>query len=139
MADRDPAARLRRDGPDAPSDDVPDITGYLVGMSRVCWFVGRFLGPCGVLVPPTPPRRDRHVRGAGPAGDDTAHAHEAPENSVAGAPLAYEIKVGDVWTKLNNHLVIRYGLETGLLELVHFEIGGPRGAESCCSPRTSTS
>ncbi len=44
--------------------------------------------------------------------------------SFPGAPLAYEIKIGPMWVKLNSHIVIEYGVKAGLLKVVPFEYGG---------------
>ncbi len=44
--------------------------------------------------------------------------------SFSGAPLAYEIKIGPMWVKLNSHVVIDYGVKAGLLKVVPFEYGG---------------
>jgi hypothetical protein len=130
------------DGPEAPSDEVPDLTVYLVGPVDEESPVGPSVeiptadGGTGTL-PPHQQTHDRVVDEsephdaigtfvvAGPEADDeTVRVREAPDGSVAGAPLAYAVRIGQVWTPLSNHLAIEYGLDRGLLELVPFEYGG---------------
>lgn len=129
-------------GPEAPADDVPDLTVYLVGpvddTSPAAPARENIPTPQGprnlpahqqthdLLATPDQPHDaiGTFVVPGPEATPETVHTREAPANSVVGAPLAYEILVGDVWTKLNNHVVIQYGLDGGLLELVPFEYGG---------------
>ncbi len=49
---------------------------------------------------------------------------QAPGGSLSGAPLAYEIKIGPAWVKLNSHVVIEYGVRAGLLKLAPFSYSG---------------
>lgn len=47
-----------------------------------------------------------------------------PASYLPGGPLARAIKVGEQWLPLNNHVVIEYGLRTGLLATRYFDYGG---------------
>lgn len=61
----------------------------------------------------------------GPKGTDaTVGVRPAPPDSLPPEPLAYRIRLGDRWVGLSNHLVIEYGVATGLLALVPLEYGG---------------
>lgn len=61
----------------------------------------------------------------GPAGsEDTVQSQEQPENAWPSRPLASAIRIGTEWVKLNNHIVIEYGLKMGLLQLEFFDVGG---------------
>ncbi|MBA3580998.1 MAG: hypothetical protein H0W44_00955 [Gammaproteobacteria bacterium] len=62
---------------------------------------------------------------AGPnATPDKVHTRPAPENSLAGGALAYEIKIGNKFRPLTSNAVIQYGLKTGLLTANPFGWGG---------------
>jgi hypothetical protein len=61
----------------------------------------------------------------GPAGDEhTVRTQPQPENAWPSAPLASAIRIGTEWVPLNNHIVIEYGVKTGLLQLEFFDVGG---------------
>ena len=61
----------------------------------------------------------------GPRGsDDTVRVQPQPEKSWPSASLASHILIGSEWVGLNNHLVVEYGLVTGLLALEFFDVGG---------------
>lgn len=47
-----------------------------------------------------------------------------PPKSLLDAPLAVAIRVGDEWLKLDNHVIIEYGVHTGVLELQYFSTAG---------------
>lgn len=130
------------DGPEAPAEDVPDLTVYLVGPVDGESPVGpsieiptpdgemRVLPPhqqthdaivdestpydaIGVFVVPGPSATDADVRVA-----------DQPDGSVVGAPLATAVRIGPTWVKLSNHLAIEHGIARGLLATVPFEYGG---------------
>jgi hypothetical protein len=130
------------EGPEAPTDDVPDLTVYLVGPVDEGSPVGpprEIPGPDGgtVALPPHQQTHDRVVSPdephdaigtfvvAGPeATDETVRLAEEVPDSVAGAPLATAVRMGAVWADLSNHHAIEWGLDAGLLETVPFEYGG---------------
>ncbi|MDX6742415.1 hypothetical protein [Actinocorallia sp. A-T 12471] len=61
----------------------------------------------------------------GPKGDDgNVRVDPCPPDSIPADPLAHQIRIGDAWVRLNHHLVIEYGVETGLLRLEPLEFGG---------------
>lgn len=131
------------DGPDAPSEEYPDVTVYL--HAPVTDEVPH--GPA-VDLPPAPDGRSRHLPPhmdtlpfliaqdrphdaigmfvtPGPrAKVDNVRSVTVPENSVTAGPLVREIKVGTVWVPINNHAAIEWGIARGLLRLVPFEYGG---------------
>jgi hypothetical protein len=135
-------ARIGGEGPDSPSPDVPDVTVYLIApindtsphgppVPDIVTAHGR-----GAL-PPHMDVLDRHILEANPhdaigvfvvpgpkASAANVRTRPAPPNSLAGAPMAYEIKIGDVWAPLTSHAVIQYGIEAGLLATKDFDYGG---------------
>ncbi|MCC7411461.1 MAG: hypothetical protein IT495_07510 [Gammaproteobacteria bacterium] len=58
------------------------------------------------------------------AADDDVRVQAQPERSWPSSPLIAEIRIGSEWVKVNNHVVIEYGLKSGLLALEYFDIGG---------------
>jgi hypothetical protein len=130
-------------GPKGPSKKVPDVTVYTTGVVDKSVPSGpsrRLPKPGGgTMVLPqhqltlsklVPKARKDDAMGVfvvpGPrATKANVRTRKKPRGSMVGAPLAYEINVGDVaWAKLNNHLVIEYGVKLGLLKLKRFDYGG---------------
>lgn len=61
----------------------------------------------------------------GPKGTESnVRIQRQPENAWPSRPLASEIRIGTDWVRLNNHVVIEYGLKKGLLQLEFFDVGG---------------
>ncbi len=58
------------------------------------------------------------------ASTDTVRTRPQPVNSLAGAPLAYQIRLGQDWVNLNDATVIKGGVQTGQLRLVDVGYGG---------------
>lgn len=139
-------ALLGGDGPDAPSDEYPDLVVYLTGP------VEKTAGTAPDRIIPTPdgpkalpPHQDTITRLVredepydalaffvipGPKADSgNTKVQPDPGNSVPGAPLVEEIRIGPAWVKLNSHVVIEYGIKAGLLAAKPFpiDIGGYGG------------
>ena len=61
----------------------------------------------------------------GPAATaDTVHTRPQPQNSLAGAPLAWEILLDGKWRPLNHADTVRRGIDAGLLEARFSNWGG---------------
>lgn len=61
----------------------------------------------------------------GPKGSaETVRTQPQPEKSWPSSPLVSHILIGPEWVGLNNHLVVEYGLATGVLALEYFDVGG---------------
>ncbi len=134
-------------GPTAPSDKAP-VTVYLTAPmgGGVDATPDRMIptpqGPrllpalqhtLGALAPESQPRDGMgYFVLKGDKGDATnvkvnefsKEVAQTPSSSLSGAPLAYEIKIGPTWVQLNSHVVIEYGVRTGLLKLVPFMYSG---------------
>jgi len=128
-------------GPNEPSPNVPDVTIYLVGHINATprTQVERLIPtPNGdMILPAHDDVTQRYVPEAvpsdaygffvvrGPNGTtNNVRTRAQPANSVVGAPLAYEIKIGTTWVKLDSNISIEYGLQAGLLSLISFSAGG---------------
>lgn len=57
------------------------------------------------------------------ATEENLRTDPRPENGWASAPLAREIRMGTEWVPLNNHVIIEYGLDRGILDLEYFDSG----------------
>lgn len=139
-------ALLGGDGPEAPSDKYPDLVVYLTGPAD------KTAGTAPDRMIPTPdgpkalpPHQDTVTQLVGKddmhdalayfvipgpkANSSNTKVQPDPGNSVPGAPLVEEIRVGPVWVKLNSHVVIEYGIKAGLLATKPFpvDIGGYGG------------
>lgn len=122
-------------GPSAPSPDRPDQTIYLVGNVTSTPFAPGFPIP-GVGYMPDhdhvwPNWPATIVDGYGqlviPGPNATAatvKTRPMPEGSLAGAPLAYSIKLGGSWFNLTSGQVIQLGLNCGLLATTDIGWGG---------------
>lgn len=58
------------------------------------------------------------------ASTDTVRTRPQPVDSLADAPLAYQIRLGQDWVNLNDATVIKDGVQTGQLRLVDIGFGG---------------
>lgn len=122
-------------GPDAPSDEVPDLITYLIGPTEGAEVNNQFEIPTaeGPKILPLHQRTQASLIPAdapadnigyfvipGPnATEENVKVRQMPENSIVGAPLAYEINIGGLWVELTSHQAIAYAVETGLLELFY--------------------
>lgn len=64
------------------------------------------------------------VIGGPKATDANTRVQPQPEKSWPRSPLVAEIRIGPEWVKVNSHVVIEHGIQTGLLELQFFDVGG---------------
>lgn len=58
------------------------------------------------------------------ATDANVKVQPNPDKSLLEEPLAIAIRVGEEWLKLDNHVVVEYGLSTRQLELKYFSTAG---------------
>lgn len=119
----------------APSPARPDTNIYLVGNIGLDPFSAEQVIPGGSVVPGHddvwPIFTDTIYDGFGywvvpdlGASSDTVRTRPQPTNSLAGAPLAYQIHIGQDWVNLNNSAAILYGVQIGQLRLVELGFGG---------------
>lgn len=118
----------------APSPERPDTDIYLVGNISTPFSAEQTI-PSGAVVPAHDDVWSVYTATVydgfgywvvpGPtASTDTVRTRSQPANSIAGAPLAYQIRLGQRWVNLNNAAVILYGLRTGQLRLIELGFGG---------------
>ncbi|MCC5868008.1 MAG: hypothetical protein JJU27_05810 [Gammaproteobacteria bacterium] len=131
------------DGPEGPSDSVPDMRVMLTSPvrsdlphapDRMIPYRGkeRLLPAHMNTIEFFPKAQCPHdALGyfvvAGPeATADTVRVRDIddPADSAPGSALAYAIRIGFVWVELTSHVVIDAGVAMRLLELVPFEYGG---------------
>lgn len=122
-------------GPTEPSPDRPDVTVYLIGHVNPTPFAPGGPLPGGGSVPDhdhtwtqyTVAVSDAfgHFVVPGPnATAGTVRTRPMPPGSIAGAPLAYAIKLGDQWYDLTSAPIILQGVDRGLLRTVDAGFGG---------------
>lgn len=122
-------------GPAGPTPERPDTTIFLVGNVGATPFAPEQQIPGGPVVPDhdhvwiTYPLKVSDGYGlmvvAGPNGDTaTVRTRRMPAGSIAGAPLAYQIRLGGQWYDLDNAAIIRQGIDLGLLRTVDIGWGG---------------
>ncbi|MCC7411450.1 MAG: hypothetical protein IT495_07455 [Gammaproteobacteria bacterium] len=74
---------------------------------------------------------------AGPrATAETVRTRAMPEQSLAGAPLAYAINFGDEWQPLTDAALVKRGLDSGLLALKFSNWGGVAWLAGRPAPKT---
>ncbi|GAA4038543.1 hypothetical protein [Nonomuraea soli] len=122
-------------GPGAPAPERPDMTIYLVGNVTDTPFAPGLPIP-GVGYMPDhdhvwPSWTLSIVDGYGkmiiPGPNATAgnvKTRPMPEGSLAGAPLAYSVKLGHAWFPLTSGQIIQLGLDAGLLATTDIGWGG---------------
>lgn len=119
----------------APSPDRPDTDIYLVGNIGSTPFEPERAIPNGPVIPGHddvwPVYTVTIYDGFGywvvpglSASTDTVRTRPQPVDSLAGAPLAYQIRLGQDWLNLNDATVIKDGVQTGQLRLVDVGYGG---------------
>lgn len=119
----------------APSPTRPDTDIYLVGNIGSTPFSVEQAIPSGLVVPEhddvwsvyTATIYDGFGYWVVPglmASTDTVRTRPQPVGSLAGAPLAYQIRLGQDWVDLNNADTILYGVQVGQLRLVELGFGG---------------
>jgi len=129
-------------GPAAASDDYPDLKVYLTApvmeSGAIADHIQSVPTPQGMKALPLhddtlagwatlEQRADTigYLVGRGPkATKRNVRTRKNPPNSLFDIELASAIKVGGIWTKLNSHHVIDYGIAHGLLEAHYFDYGG---------------
>jgi len=120
----------------APLPERPDTNIYLIGNIGTTPFSAEQTIPSGAVVPAHDDVWPVYTATAydgfgywvvpGPtASTDTVRTRFQPSNSLAGVPLAYQIRIGQRWLNLNNASVILYGVRTGQLRLIELGFGGP--------------
>ena len=118
-----------------PSPTRPDTDIYLVGNIGSTPFVSEQTIPNGLVIPEhdnvwsvyTETIYNAFGSWVVPgltASTDTVRTRPQPAGSLAGAPLAYQIRLGQDWVNLNDAAVIKDGVQTGQLRLVDIGFGG---------------
>lgn len=118
-----------------PSPSRPDTNLYLVGNIGSIPLNPEQTIPGGAVVPdhdvvwPIYPQTIYNGFGywvvPGPsASTDSVRTRTEPANSLAGAPLAYQIRLGQDWVDLNNADLIKSEVQTNQLRLVELGYGG---------------
>lgn len=133
-------------GPNAPTPERRDVVTYLIGPINTA----HPYGPQVTLPFGTVPAHDdtfsEYITAGAPAdafgawvvaGPNasplTVHTRPAPAGSLAGAPLAYEIKVGTRFVALTERSIVEYGLQLGLIALVDAGWGGVSWLSEGCT------
>ncbi len=138
--------KLGGTGPEGPTPAYPDLIVYLISPVDEIAPHGpqaiiptpqgkRTLPPhmdiLDALIPATAPHDalGYFVIPGPKATAETVRSGPAPADTIVGAPLAKEIRIGGVWVPLTSSVVIQYGLKLGLLDTRYFDYGGLQWAE----------